>query len=349
MRRLPIFFVLDVSESMIGEPLKRMEDGIEKIVKSLRQDPHSLETVFISLIAFAGKAKTITPLIDLITFYPPKMPVGGGTALGEALDVLMQEIDSQVKKNTLDARGDWEPVIFLITDGKPTDNPLPAVKRWQANYASRASMVAITLGTNADMQMLGQLTENVLALEHATDQEFNKFIEWVSASVLAQSQKVEMEGNKGGVSLEKVDNAGLTVIKNTETFSTSDPDYVVLTGKCSKNKKPYLIKYARIKKEGMENFIKTEGFGLEGAFALDDSYWDWSSPQQHQEAVNTSALDGTPPCPQCGNSSAFAMCECGKLLCFGSTGLTTCPWCDKSLQFDLSGSNTEFNVNRGQG
>ncbi len=76
MRRLPVFFVLDVSESMIGEPLRRIEVGIEKIVSSLRQDPHSLETVFISLIAFAGKAKAITPLIDLISFYPPKIPLG---------------------------------------------------------------------------------------------------------------------------------------------------------------------------------------------------------------------------------------------------------------------------------
>ena len=66
MRRLPIFFVLDVSESMVGEPLRRMEEGIDDIVTTLRQDPHSLETVFISLIAFAGKAKAITPLIDLM-------------------------------------------------------------------------------------------------------------------------------------------------------------------------------------------------------------------------------------------------------------------------------------------
>lgn len=76
MRRLPIFFILDVSESMVGEPLRQMEEGIEKIVSTLRQDPHSLETVYISLIAFAGKAKAITPLIDLISFYPPKIPIG---------------------------------------------------------------------------------------------------------------------------------------------------------------------------------------------------------------------------------------------------------------------------------
>jgi len=352
MRRLPIFFVLDVSESMVGEPLHRMEQGIEKIVTTLRQDPHSLETVYISLIAFAGKAKAITPLIDLVSFYPPKIPIGGGTSLAQALDVLMEEIDTKVVKTTYEERGDWEPVVFLITDGKPTDSPEKSVQRWKSDYAAHASMVAITLGTNADMQILGQLTENILALENASEEEFREFIDWVSASVKAQSQKVEIEGKSGGVSLQKASDAGLLVVDNVAAFSASDPDYVILTGKCSKTQNPYLIKYARVRSEGMENFIKTERFGLEGAFALDASYFEWSSEQQQQESVNTSLLDGVPPCPCCGNPTAFALCECGNLLCLGETGLATCPWCNKSLQFDISegsGASANFNVSRGQG
>lgn len=352
MRRLPIFFVLDVSESMVGEPLRRMEEGIEQIVSTLRQDPHSLETVFISLIAFAGKAKAITPLIDIISFYPPKIPIGGGTSLGLALDVLMEEIDTKVIKTTFEQRGDWEPVVFLITDGKPTDRPDLSVKRWTEEYGNKATMIAITLGTNADMHVLSQLTNNVLALEHSTEEDFKKFIEWISASVKAQSQKIEVEGKAGGVSLEKVDESGLTVIDNLENFSMSDPDYVVLTGKCIKTKKPYLIKYSRIQTDGMEKFIKSEKFGLDGAFALDDTYFDWSSDYEQQEVVNTSVLDGTPPCPVCGNPSAFAICECGKLMCLDSSGFATCPWCEKNIQFDLSGGgdgSNDFNVTRGQG
>jgi uncharacterized protein YegL len=335
---------------MVGEPLRLMEEGIEQIVSTLRQDPHSLETVFISLIAFAGKAKAITPLIDLISFYPPKIPIGGGTSLGLALDVLMEEIDIKVVKTTYEQRGDWEPIVFLITDGKPTDRPESSVNRWHKNYGDRVTMIAITLGTNADIRILGQLTGNVLALENSTEEDFKKFIEWVSASVKAQSQKIETEGNSGGVSLEKAGDSGLTIIENSETFSMSDPDYVVLTGRCAKTQKPYLMKYSRIQTEGMEKFIKNEKFGLEGAFALDETYFDWTSNQEQQEVVNTSMLDGTPPCPVCGNPSAFASCECGKLMCLDSSGFATCPWCEKNIQFDLSGDGGgEFNVNRGQG
>ena len=85
MRRLPVFFVLDCSESMIGENLKKMTDGLQMIVGDLRKDPHALETAWVSVIAFAGVARTIVPLHEIASFYPPRLPVGGGTSLGAAL------------------------------------------------------------------------------------------------------------------------------------------------------------------------------------------------------------------------------------------------------------------------
>ena len=354
MRRLPIFFVIDVSESMTGEPIELMEKGIENIVSSLRQDPHSLETVFISVIAFAGKAKTIAPLVDLISFYPPKIPVGGGTSLGSALNVLMDEIDTNVNKTTYEIRGDWEPIVFLITDGKPTDDPSQAITRWQDKYAKNASLIAITLGLNADIDILNQVANPVLALENTDKNQFFKFIEWVSASVKAQSQMIELDNKNSPVSLEKVNNAGLRIMGNTSELnnheaSASDSSCVTLTGRCSSNRRPYLIKYAKPKLvEGMERFIQNhQYYHLEGAYKLEESYFEWSSDNYVAEQVDTSSLDGIPPCPQCGNQSAFAMCGCGKLLCIGDEDIVMCPWCEKSIKF--SQGSGDFSITRGQG
>lgn len=129
MRRLPIFFVLDVSESMAGEPLAELSSAMESIVDSLRQDPHALESVHISVIAFAGQAQMIVPLVELMAFYPPRLPLGGGTALGAALDELMTRTEVDVKKTTAEQRGDWEPIVYLLTDGRPTDNTDAAISR----------------------------------------------------------------------------------------------------------------------------------------------------------------------------------------------------------------------------
>ena len=53
MRRLPIYFLIDVSESMVGDPIEQVQEGISDIVRELKRDPYSLETVYISVIGFA--------------------------------------------------------------------------------------------------------------------------------------------------------------------------------------------------------------------------------------------------------------------------------------------------------
>ena len=71
MRRLPIFLLLDVSESMVGESLRQMQTGLDALITTLRQDPYALETVHLSVIGFAGRARTLPPLVDLAAFNAP--------------------------------------------------------------------------------------------------------------------------------------------------------------------------------------------------------------------------------------------------------------------------------------
>lgn len=65
MRRLPIYFLVDVSESMIGTPIEEVQNGMRTIIQNLRVDPYALETVFVSILAFAGKATVLSPLTEL--------------------------------------------------------------------------------------------------------------------------------------------------------------------------------------------------------------------------------------------------------------------------------------------
>ncbi len=90
-----------------------MTDGLQMIIGDLRKDPHALETARVSVIAFAGVARTIVPLHEIASFYPPRLPVGGGTSLGAALRELTVQIDTRVRKTTHEAKGDWKPVVYL--------------------------------------------------------------------------------------------------------------------------------------------------------------------------------------------------------------------------------------------
>lgn len=350
MRRLPIFFVLDVSESMAGAPLEQLHRAMESIVEQLRQDPHALETVYISVIAFAGKASVVVPLIELMSFYPPRLPLGGGTALGEALDELMTRIEVDVRKTTHEHRGDWEPIVYLLTDGRPTDRTDVAIKRWHERYASRAHLIAVALGKGADTRPLKQLTETVVQLDDSSSVDtLSQFAKWVSASVAMQSQALDT-GSKSvpGISLVKSAGEGISLVKD-EGAAPIDDQVVVFTGRCHRTGKPYLLKYNAIDMPtGLGVFSRREGvYGLEGAFPLTEDYFEWSASSATASTVNSDQLEGVPPCPHCGAMTSFAMCRCGHLMCCNGPGMQTCPWC-KSI-IELQGGGDAFDVGRGQG
>lgn len=348
MRRLPIYFLVDVSESMVGEPIQQVQDGMRTIVQELRTDPYALETAYISVIAFAGKATSVSPLTELYKFYPPTFPIGGGTSLGTALNFLMDDIDKNVVKTTMEQKGDWKPIIFLFTDGTPTDNPSAAFARWNQKYRRSANIIAISIGDNVDTQLLGQITDNVLRLNNTDADSFKTFFKWVTASIKATSVSVTDAGvdevqlaPTSGINLEKVD---------TDKPCIVDENFAVLLGKCSNTKKTYLIKYAKriADMEGLESLgIKATDFKLVGAYPIDEETYNKLSEGKSNRNINTMALRGVPTCPCCGNQLGVVVCDCGNIMC--SDGDTTsCPWCG------MEGSLGEIeeggmNITRGRG
>lgn len=347
MRRLPIYFLIDVSESMVGEPIEQVQNGIRNIIQDLRTDPYAMETVFVSVIVFAGKARTVIPLTELYKFYPPTLPIGGGTSLGYAMDFLMNDIDASVQKTTLEVKGDWKPIIFLFTDGTPTDNPSRAFQRWNEKYRRGCNLVAVSIGDNVDTNMLGSITENVLRLKDTDEHSFREFFKWVTASIKTSSMSVEEYATDelkmapvDGINLEKVD---------TKQVCRVDENFAVVMGKCQTTQRPYLIKYGkRIKQseiKGLENFNTTD-FKLVGAYPIDEeSYKSLSDNSNSKLNINTLDLLGVPTCPCCGNQFGFVVCDCGNIFCVGEEMQNRCPWCGTEGTL-TQGSVEGMNINR---
>ncbi len=192
MRRLPVYLLLDCSGSMYGEPIEAVKNGVQVLVSTLRQDPYALETAYLSFITFDSSARQVSPLTELSAFQQPNIQASGCTALGEALALLAQKADQEVTKTTADQKGDWKPLVFIMTDGEPTDD----LNKGLAEFKKRkwGMVVACAAGSGANTDTLKKITECVVSLDTADSATIKAFFKWVSASVSSGSMKVEETG-----------------------------------------------------------------------------------------------------------------------------------------------------------
>jgi uncharacterized protein YegL len=192
-RRLPVYLLLDVSGSMTGDPIEAVRQGMKTLLGELKGDPQALETVWISVITFGSTAQKAVPLTELILAREPELAAGGSTAMGAALRLLKESMDQEVRKTTSEQKGDWKPLVFLMTDGSPTDD-------WEAaadaiKQARTGNVIALAAGAGADGTRLKRITDTVLRMADLQPGALQAFFKWVSASVSVSSVNVAQQAN----------------------------------------------------------------------------------------------------------------------------------------------------------
>ena len=111
--------------------------------------------------------------------------------------MLCNRIEVEVQKGTPEQKGDWRPLLFVLTDGKPSDiqvyeNIIPKVKN--KNFAS---IIACAAGPKAKIEPLKKLTDQVFTLDTMDATSFKKFFVWVSDVIGVGGKSVGFFGIAG--------------------------------------------------------------------------------------------------------------------------------------------------------
>ena len=336
-RRLPVYLLLDCSESMAGPGLAAVNAGVGHMVAELKSNPYALETAFLSVITFHREVRQLAPLTEVMKFQIPNLTVRAGSSLGGALKLLLKCLQTEVVRTSATAKGDYKPLVFLLTDGQPTDDwEAAAAALKKANNPKIANLYAIGCGPDVDYDMLREVTDIVLKMNDLTPEAFKRFFVWLSASINTASLRLE-GGTSTSFDMPPLPR-GVEIAPESTTYRTQDPRQVFLQAMCRKTRKAYLIRYALRANDDRYEAIAAHEIDL---YEKDGG--------DFMPSINSSRLEGIPDCPYCSNPGA-AVCECGVISCIGESDIkkpVKCPAC--GLVGDYGTGGGSFDVRQSGG
>lgn len=175
---LPVVLLLDVSSSMGGESIKKLNIAVKEMISDFASAEKNEIEILVSIITFGAKVLLHTPYTSAKDIEWQDLTVSGSTPMGTAFSMAKAMIED---KETTPSRA-YRPTIVLVSDGEPTDSwqqPLRAlVNDGRSNKCDRMAMAIGGAASNTVLNEFISGTENkVFTAQDASQiQEFFKFV-----------------------------------------------------------------------------------------------------------------------------------------------------------------------------
>jgi len=202
-RICPVIFLLDTSGSMDGAPIGAVNAALEGVLPELvsMNDDNSDTQIELAIMTFNSGTRWVTGsggLVDPAGLAWNDLDASGYTAMGAAFaklnSILSEEKSEGGFMNAI--TGSVAPVLFLLSDGEPTDDYGTSLQSLRENFWYKVAIrVAIGYG-DANDAVLTEFTQNTETVLHTNDpRELKKLIEFVT---ITSSTVASKGGSKKG-------------------------------------------------------------------------------------------------------------------------------------------------------
>jgi uncharacterized protein YegL len=174
---------------MKGQAIDAVNSGIQLLLKNLRSDPFALETVYLGILSFNTEAHIIRSFGDILNNESIIIEAKGQSNLGLGLELLMQEMNRNIIKTTKNQKGDWKPLVFFMTDGRPSGPWKKKLKEFHSLNSGK--WIVCACGIKSNLNLIDSMGGNVIVLNNKNDTSIHSFFKWVSNSISSHSKSIE--------------------------------------------------------------------------------------------------------------------------------------------------------------
>jgi len=179
-----IALLLDTSGSMTGKPIARLNAGLKQFRDHLQMDEYDQRNVDICIISFNSTVTLLQDFTPLPNMQIPTLSAGGRTAMGAAINMAIDCVKKRCCLYNILGTPHYQPCIFMMTDGIPTDDISMARQRIQneENSGKAGKLKFWSCGIandekdNIDYATLNTLSKRVIELENY---DFPSLFRWI--------------------------------------------------------------------------------------------------------------------------------------------------------------------------
>lgn len=166
-KSLVIFFLIDTSRSMVGKKMGELNTVMEELIPEIRRVGEADTDVKIAVLTFGTQVRWMyNEPISIEDFEWSRLRADGVTNMGEAF----KELNTRMSRNSFlnSPSLSFAPVIFLMTDGYPSDDYKEALSELATNSWYKFGLkAALGIGQEANDDMLAEFTGTPDTVVHA--------------------------------------------------------------------------------------------------------------------------------------------------------------------------------------
>ena len=166
-KSLVIFFLIDTSGSMRGKKMGELNTVMEELIPEIRRVGEADTDVKIAVLTFSTDVKWMySEPVNIENFEWARLRADGVTSMGAAF----KELSVRMSRNSFlnSPSLSFAPVIFLMTDGYPSDDYKSGLKALEANSWYKFGLkAALGIGNEANDDMLAEFTGSKDTVVHA--------------------------------------------------------------------------------------------------------------------------------------------------------------------------------------